>query len=266
MTALNDSSNSAFANPKAWALCKRAETESKKLETKDLAIKHIDEALAIEPNNALFWQDKAAYLQGMQESEKALPCINKTLQLNSADDYPYALKASILNSLNHFEDALIALNSAIKRKPMPGYFLLRAKILTKQGKLDSAEKELDKLIAANEADRLAHGQRAIVARKLKHWPKEIEDLSYLIDKAPVKNTSYYEELLSRSQAYTEVKQYDKAIADCKTGLKGHPEARQFHSALLKLYELSGKSNEAKRARKELESIDDDFQPPKSDRF
>jgi len=72
--------------------------------------------------------------------------------------------------------------------------------------------------------------------------------------------------MSRSEAYRETKQYEKAIADCKTGLKDRPEDRQFHSALLKLYELTGNASEAKRTRKKLESIDTDFQPPKSDRF
>lgn len=266
MTTLNCPNNIAFANPKAWALSDKAEAEFNNPETKELAVKHIDQALLIEPNNAFFWQNKAAFLQGLEESEKALPCITKSLQLDSKPDYRYALKAEILNSLNRFDDALSAIDYAIKFKPGADYFRIRVKILTKQGKLDLAEKELDKLIASDGNNRKTYALVAMVARKLKHWPKEIEALSYLLDTAPVKKTSYYEDLLSRSKAYTETKQYDKAIADCKAGLKGLPEARQFHSALLKLYELSGKSSEAKRARKELESIDDDLQPLKSDRF
>lgn len=262
-TALLEPSKYAWANPRAEELCNKATTEFKDLKSKDLAIKHIDQALAIEPNNAHFWQIKAGFLQGNQESEKALPCINKSLQLDNKPGYPHKLKAEILNSLNRFDEALASVNCAISRNPQPDYFYSRAKIFMKHGKLDLAEKELDKLIDSNPNDMMAHTQRASVAIRAKHWPKAIADLTYSINKSPVKNLSYYEDLLSRTEAYTETKQYEKAIADCKTGLKGQPEARQFHAALVKIYELSGNASEAKRARKELETVDNDLQPPKS---
>ncbi len=266
MIALNEPSNVAFANPKAWALHDKAILEFKDLKTQELAVKHIEQAVSIDPKNAMLWQVKAAFLQGIQESEKALPCINKSIQLNSKHDYPYVIKAEILKSLKRFNEALSAVDYAIKLNSSPEYFVVRSKILMEQGNLDLAEKEMDKLVVSYPTNTLIHAQRALVARRLKHWPKAIEDFTYLISKAPVKTTSYYGDLLSRAQAYTETKQYDKGIADCKAGLKGLPEARQFHAALIKLYELSGNGNEAKRIKQQLNILDDELQPPKSDRF
>jgi tetratricopeptide (TPR) repeat protein len=266
MTALNDPNNVAFANPKAWALHDKGIAEFKDLKTQELAIKHIEQAISIDPKNAMLWQVKAAFLQGIQESEKALPCIKKSIQLNRKPDYPYVLKAEILKSLKRFSEALSAVDYAIKINSRPEYFVVRSKIFMEQGKLDLAEKEMDKLVDHYPTNTLIHSQRALIARRLKHWPKAIEDFTYLIDKAPVKTTSYYGDLLSRAQAYTETKQYDKGIADCKAGLKGLPEARQFHAALIKLYELSGNEIEAKRTKQQLDLLDDELQPPKSDRF
>lgn len=265
-TPLTLADHNVWANPKAWALRDKAVAELKDLKTQELAIKHLEQAISIDPKNALLWKEKAAFLQGIQESEKALPCINKSIQLDSKPDYPYVLKAEILKSLKRFSEALSAIDYAIKLNSRPEYFVVRSKIFMEQGKLDLAEKEMDKLVNSYPTNTLIHSQRALVARRLKHWPKAIEDFTYLIDKAPVKTTSYYGDLLSRAQAYTETKQYDKGIADCKAGLTGLPEARQFHAALIKLYELSGNENEAKRTKQQLDLLDDELQPPKSDRF
>jgi tetratricopeptide (TPR) repeat protein len=264
--SLTLTNHEAWGNPKAWALRDKAIAEFKDLKTQELAIKHIEQAISIDPQNALLWKEKAAFLQGIQESEKALPCINKSIQLDSKHDYPYVIKAEILKNLKRFNEALSAVDYAIKLNSRPDYLVARAKILMEQGNLDLAEKEMDKLIDSYPTNTQMHSQRALVARRLKHWPKAIEDFTYLINKAPVKTTSYYGDLLSRAQAYTETKQYDKGIADCKAGLKGLPEARQFHAALIKLYELSGNENEAKRTKQQLELLDDELQPPKSDRF
>ncbi|MBS2009696.1 MAG: hypothetical protein JST01_21760 [Cyanobacteria bacterium SZAS TMP-1] len=256
----------ALANAKAESLCRRALVECLQKETQDLAVKHIDEALSLDRSNALYWQSKAVILEKRGESEKAMPCIVRSLELDNKPASSYAIEAGILSSLHRFDAALKAIEYAIKLKPCTEFSIGRAEIIMRSGKLDIAEKELDKIIKTYPNDELARVRRASITRRLKHWPKEIEDLSWLINHAPVKNLSYYENVLARVEAYTETKQFDKAIADCKIGLAGQPEARQFHAALVKIYEQSGNAAEAKRARKELEAVDDDLQPPKSDRF
>lgn len=235
-------------------------------DTQDLALKHVDEALMLDHSRASFWLAKAVILKTRGESEKALPCVIRAIELNNTYDYAYAEEAGILNTLHRFDAALKAIDYAIKLNPCKENFVRRAEIFIAQGKLDVAEKELDKVLKANPTFGLARARRAFVAHRAKHWPKAIEDFSWLIDNAQEKNLSYYEDVLARVEAYTETKQFDKAIADCKIGLAAQPEARQFHAALLKIYERSGNAAEAKRARKELEAVDEDLQPPKSDRF
>ncbi|MBS1994095.1 MAG: hypothetical protein JSS83_26475 [Cyanobacteria bacterium SZAS LIN-3] len=258
--------NLAWANPRAEQLFKQALHESIAPETRHLAIKHLDEAIALDPSRALFWQSKADVLQKSDDSEKALPCITKSIELNNKVDYAFALQAQILNSMERCDAAIAAIDHAIKLSPNPAYVIIKAQIFTKQGRFDLAEKELDNVVKISSVEPLARSRRANVAIHTKHWQKAIDDLTWLIDKATVKNLVYYENLLRRVQAYTETKQFEKAIADCKKGMAGQPEARQFHAALVKVYEASGNTSEAKRARQVLDTFDDDLQPPKSDRF
>ncbi len=229
-------------------------------------MRHINEALKLEPDNAELWQNKALFLKVLDEGETALVCIRRSIELDEKDDYSHALKSEILMSLNRSAEALRAINSAIKLKPRPEYSVLKATILSVQGKLDLAEKQLDAVIEGDSRYQIARVRRVNVALAARHWSKAVDDLSWLIRQAPAKNVSYYDNLLRRSLAYLELKQYDKALADCKAGLAGMPTSRPYHEALVKIYECSGKSREAAQARQALESVDDDLKPPKSYRF
>lgn len=255
--------NSAWGNPRSEALCQQALRETKELSTNDLAVKHIDQALAIDPNSAYYWLVKAQLLQNLEDSEKALPCINKSLQLNNKPVAAYLLKADILTDLNRYDEALKDINHASMLEPRPEYHHLKARIFKKQHKFDLAESELDAAIKANPKDELAYSQRAAIAGLSKHWPKAIADLTFSINNCKKKNLSHYEDLLARAGAYTETKQYEKAMVDCKEGIKGQPDMPQFHAALLKLYTLTGNKSGAAIERKELKAIDEDYTPAKS---
>ncbi|MBI5175679.1 MAG: tetratricopeptide repeat protein [Candidatus Melainabacteria bacterium] len=256
----------ARADSRAKALQKQALSEYRNSKTRDLALRHINEALKLEPDSAEFWQNKALFLKVSDEGETALACIRRSIELDKKVDYSHALKSEILMSLNRSDEALRAINTAISLKSRPEYSVLKATILSVQGKLDLAEKQLDAVIKLNSHDRIARARRANVAKAARHWSKAIDDYSWLISAAPAKSVSYYDNLLDRSYAYLELKQYDKALADCKAGLAGMPTARQFNVALVKIYERSGNTSEARRARQALESVDDDLKPPKSYRF
>jgi|GEM_PF-937449 tetratricopeptide (TPR) repeat protein len=259
-SALFGAINNAWATPRSEALCKQAAKEGMALESREEALKHIDQALSIDPKSAYYWHVKAAILQGLEESEKALPCLDKSLQLGYKTAGSCILRAYILTDLGRFEEALKATDQALELNPKAEIIHMKARIFQRQGKLDLAEKELDKVIKANANDMLARMQRSTVAVLAKHWPKSIADLSFLISKSTKKSPSYYHYLLARAGAYTETKQYDKAIADCKEGVRDQPNMRQFHSALLKVYILNGNKAGADSERKEITAIDEDFRP------
>jgi tetratricopeptide (TPR) repeat protein len=263
IAAVFSADNSAWANPRSEALLQQALKETMLLDTKDAALKHIDQALSIDPKNPVYWRVKAQILQGLEESEKALPCITKSIDIFPQSAEAYGLKADILVHMGKTDEALLALDQALKITDHPYLRSVRAKILKSQGKFDLAEKELDKVIKAEPNNLVARSARAKAAAQIKHWQKAIDDLTFALKNAKKKNYSYYEDLLARAGAYTETKQYEKAIADCKAGIEGQPELPQFHVALLKVYTMNGNKAGAASERKALSDMDVDYQAAKN---
>lgn len=263
IAAVFSANNGAWGNPRSEALCKQALKESMQLETKDTAVKHIDQALSIDPKNAWYWRAKAQILQGLEESEKALPCITKSIALDPHCADAYSIKAEVLVNLGKTDEALLALDQALKITDYPHLHSVRAKILKNQGKFDLAEKEFDMVIKAEPNNLIARSGRAKVAAQMMHWQRAIDDLTFAMANAQKKNYSYYEDLLARAAAYTATKQYTKAIADCKAGIEGQPEMPHFHVALLKVYTMNGNKAGAASERKALSDLDIDYQSAKN---
>ncbi len=255
--------SSAWANPRSEALLQQALKEAMLLDTKDAAVKHIDQAISINPKNPVYWRVKAQILQGLEESEKALPCITKSLELYPHSAEAYSIKADILVRLGRTDQALTAIDQALKLMDHPNLHSVRAFIFKNQRKFDLAENELDIVIKAEPNNLIARSARAKVAAQLKHWQKAIDDLTFAMANAKKKNYSYYENLLARVEAYTATKQYDKAIADCKAGIEGQPELPQFHVALLKVFTMNGNKAGAAGEAKALSDMDVDYQSAKN---
>ena len=245
--------NSEQAN----ALCQRAIIESDKLATQDIAVKHINQALSMEPKRADFWHAKAIVLERLEESEQALPCVNKALELNSKIGPYWITKADILCSLKKYDEALISVDKGLKLADAHAYHLTKAEILRHLRRFDLAEKELDTLVAKRPNDDIVRARRADIARMNKHWQKVIEDTSAVI-KLHVLSFSHWSLLERRAEAYVQTKQYDKAIADYKEGIKHVPDARQMHDELLKVYTITGNSKGVAAERRAIESIDKDL--------
>lgn len=248
---------SAGSVEQADNLFKRAMVESDKLSTQDAALKHINQALSLEPRRAYIWQGKALILERLEESEQALPCINKALELDPKYALAWVTKAEILCSLKRYDEALISVDKGLKLTDTHNSHVTKAEILRHLRKFDLAEKELDALIAQNPKDEIVRARRTDVARMNKHWQKIIDDASYLIN-LNVQNFSRWNMLGIRAQAYVQTKQYDKAITDYKEAIKHMPDARQLHDELLKVYTITGNAKGMAQERRAIESIDKDL--------
>lgn len=247
----------AGSKEQANALWTRAMVESDKLSTQDAALKHINQALSLEPKRAEFWQGKAMILERLEESEQALPCINKALELNSKDAASWVTKADILSSLKKYDEALIAVDKGLKLADMSNSHITKAEILRHLRKFDLAEKELDILVAKRPKDDIVRSRRADIAKLNKHWQKVIEDTSVVIN-LHVHNFSHWNLLGRRAEAYVQTKQYDKAIADYKEAIKHMPDARQMHDELMKVYSITGNTKGVAEERRAIEAIDKDL--------
>lgn len=248
------------ADDKAEQLRQRAMIEFENLSTREASLQHINQAIKLDPKRAYFWECKALILERMDEAEEALPCVEKALKLNPKNPYSWKTKAEILADLQRNDEALECANEGVKLAKgdqESDCRLTRAKILRLVGKADQAEKELDLLVIKRPNDDIVRSRRLEIARKLKHWPKVIEDSSRIIA-LKKGNFSNWTLLEHRAQAYVETKQYEKAIADFNEILKHSPDMRQAHVGLLKVYKIVGNKKGAEEQSKALKSLDDDL--------
>lgn len=241
----------------ANSLWQRAMVESDKLSTQDAALRHINQALSLEPTKAHLWQGKALILERLEESEQALPCINKALELDPKFGLSWITKADILCSLKKFDEALVSVDKGLKLADTNNAHITKSEILRHLRKFDLAEKELDILVAQRPKDDIVRSRRADVAKLNKHWQKVIEDASVVLN-VPVKSFSHWNMLGRRAEAYVQTKQYDKAIKDYKEAIKHLPDARQLHDELLKVYTITGNAKGMAEERRAIESIDKDL--------
>lgn len=247
-------------NPEARRLFLQAISEGQIMASRGAALKHIDQALAIEPRRAEIWAQKAIILDGLEEDAEALPCIETALKISPKVTGYWTEKAHVLNNLKRHQEALAAVDTAVKLDTTYYPRLQRTEILMAMGRFAEAESELNILAAKQPSNGVIRARRCESARKMGHWDTVIEDANFLLTTVKPESLSFYGLLDDRARAYIEKKQYDKAIADYKLGLKHSPDDRKLHAALLKAYKLKGDVQGARTEEKALKEFDDDFKP------
>jgi len=224
------------------------------------ALSHINQALAIDGKNPRYCYLKANILYADEEDEQALPLIENCLRLDPGYANAWGLKAEILNGLRKHKEALVANERAVQLHPCLETWRSRAKSLFYLGEFARAEKDLDQAIKAEPGSLVTRGRRIEVATRSKHWSKVVEDATFLLGKGKPDSLGHFELLLSRADAYINSKQYNKAIADYKTGLAIAPDYRGFHAGLINVYTLTGNLAAARLEKRELEKVDKDITP------
>jgi tetratricopeptide (TPR) repeat protein len=252
-----------FADPTlANRLSQRAMLEVTQGSTRQAALDHINQAISIRPKDALFWFQKAHILSSMEEDEEALPCIEKSLQLDPKLSLGWAMKANILCTLGKGAEALSAIDHAISLQDILVNRISRVTILATLHRPEEAEKELDYLVKQEPTNNIVRGRRAALAANARHWDKVIEDCTYLLGHEGHLKLTHLQHLERRAEAYTNTKQYDKAIADYKTALKLVPDDRTVHNGLRNVYKISGQPQAEQREAAAIKRLDGDILPPR----
>jgi len=252
----------AAPNPRAEELWRRSLVENTTILGRNAAIKHINEALAIDDKNALYWRQKAVILASMDEHEQALPCFEKSIELNPNDSFTWNAYCTTLSNLKRYPEALAAIDKSFKIYNDPNCRVTKSAVLMNLQRYAEAENELDIVLKSEPKNRLARVRRPQVSSHLAHWDKIIEDSSFLISTSNSNSRSRAEVYEARGQAYTQKKMYDKAIADYKTAIRNQPDSRQLHKGLLATYKLKGDAAGVRSEKAEIEALDEDLRPGK----
>lgn len=251
----------AQSSSRVQRLIVQAQAENKSLATRAEALKHISLALELEPGNANCWFIKGQVLQAMDEHELALPNVQKGLQIDPKSALGWELSTGILNGLSRFDEALISANRAVAVNPNDHSLIGRAAVLKSLKRYDESLKSLNDVIRKHPESYEAHSARCRLAKDMKRWRLVIEDATFLLTHSKDKSQFLLVPVrLDRADAYLALKQYEKAIADYKIGLKHSPDQRQFHAGLLRAFTETGNMKAARIEKLEIEKLDLDIQP------
>jgi tetratricopeptide (TPR) repeat protein len=125
-----------------------------------------------------------------------------------------------------------------------------------------ADAAIKKCLKINPYDLAAQRDEEKILQGLKKWNELTGFITVCLKQQSLTHGDELEFLYRRANAFTAIKDYDKAIADYKLTAKKEPEARQPHASLLEIYKSMGKTAEANKEKAWLAEYDSDVIPTK----
>lgn len=231
------------AQTRASILFQLATDNSQKPAKRNLALRQIDEAIALDPQNASFYYLKGLILADIN-SDEAIRNLDKALSIDPKNGQAWNKKSEILFRQNKPESALKAADKAMACSQ--SYLGVRIRPLQKLHRYDEALKESELFLRKfpdNDVIRTLHSD---MAKELKRWSIVTKDETELIAMKKNDPKAYSSNLRRRAEAHMAMHQDKKAIADLQQAVQTLPTNMKAHKLLLELYEKKGdKKNVAK---------------------
>jgi tetratricopeptide (TPR) repeat protein len=248
---------------KAEMLGKMALRENERVQSRYKGMEHINEALKLEPKNPQLMYVKATILRKTEEDAEAMTYIREAIKLNPKAGAYWDLQSQLLRYAGKFEESLESANQAVKLAPQDDSFLVsKARILIKLRRFKEAEKVADQLVAKAPNFDMYRDIRISAMVPQGKWNRVIEDASAFLKVNQNSKASCFDRLLIRADAYTNTKQYQKAVDDCQAAHKIFPDHRDPLKRLVNLYTLMGDKKRAEAALKRMKELDEELSPPK----
>lgn len=250
-------------NKDAVRLGKLAADEKANGQTRDAALTHINEALKLDPRNAWLWYQKADILQKMEEDAEGLKCIEEAIRLSPGNADYWRVKATLYRYNGKKNEALAAAEQALKLDPANQSALgVKGKTLCDLKRFAEAEAVYDQLVEQlGSRSGIVRTARMVVCKAQRKWSKVVEDADFCLQYKGAKLLAKFNWLLARAEAYEELKNYPKAVADCQAALGCFKDNREPHKRLIRLYTLMGDKKRAVEETAMLREIDEDMSPP-----
>jgi len=246
----------------AIRLGKLAAREKNNGATRDSAMRHIEQALRLQPANHWLLYEKADILLKMEEDAEALKYIDQAIRISPSTSHYWSLKANLLRYRGRKEEALAAADQAAKLAPSDSDALaMQGKILFELKRYREAEAVFDTHLKLYPHGEVIRSARIIACKAQGKWQKVIDDATICLAAQKGKPIPTFGFLLHRADAYEQTKQYEKAVADCQVAAKSFQYDREPHKRLIRLYTLMGDKKRAAEEVKALREIDEDMSPP-----
>jgi tetratricopeptide (TPR) repeat protein len=185
----------------------------------DRVLSDLNEAVRLDPNDALAHGGRGVAWLGRGEHDKAIADFNEAIRLEPREASHYFNRADAWRAKRDFDKAIADYNEIIRRDPqlIPAYFA-RAVVRGEKGDIDHAIADLDIAIRLNPRWPDAYVARAAGWKSKRELDKAIADLDTAIKLEPKSARAYHE----RGLIWSEKKELDKAIADYSDAIRLEP--------------------------------------------
>lgn len=180
----------------------------------DEALKQIDQAINLEPNNASYYSIRGVILHQLNRYKEAIYDENKAIDLEPNNARYYDNRGATLHEMEQYEDAVKDSNKAID-------------------------------LEQNNAD--YYDNRAVTLHNLKRYEDALKDSNKAIDLKPNK-AGYYD---NRGAILRGLKRYKEAQIDLENALLLEPTGKEYHTDLIYTLYKRGLYNQALKRCAEL---------------
>lgn len=247
----------------------------------DEALKYYDKAIELDPNEVLYYNNKAACYIEKNDLAKALEVCEKALEVATETNLKdfgklaklYARKANVLAKMEKFDEAIIFYEKSLlenqdqkvkdelrntqkKKKEQDELNYInpqlaeehnnKAKELFQKGSFPEALKEYDEAIRRNPKDAKLYSNKATCLNKLMDLPGALR----AIDKCLELDPNFIKAYPKKGNIHYSLKEYHRALETYEKGLKLDPENVECKEGMIKVQANIYSGNEDKQTAEE----------------
>jgi tetratricopeptide (TPR) repeat protein len=189
------------------------------------AIKEIDRAIELNPNDPACHINKGIALGELGRYEEAIKEIDRAIELNPNDPACHNNKGNALGELGRHEEAIEEYNKAIELNPdNPNYHNNIGNALGELGRYKEAIKEIDRAIELNPNDPACHNNKGNALGELGRYKEAIEEYNKAIELNPDNPNYHY----NKGIALGALGRYKEAIEEYNKAIELNPNDPAYH--------------------------------------
>jgi tetratricopeptide (TPR) repeat protein len=186
----------------------------------NLALKDFNEALGLDPNNALAFLNRGVVWASKKNYERALKDFDEAIRLDPKRAIAYVNRGTTWNNKKEYDRAIKDFDEAVRLDPnIAGAYLERGVAWARKMNHDQAIKDFDEAIRIDPNKALAYSNRGAVWNKKKEYDHAIKDFDEAIRLDPKNAGAYF----GRGVAWNKKKEYDHAIKDFDEAVRVNPK-------------------------------------------
>ena len=197
------------------------------LERYEEAIKEFDEAITLNPNNPDYHNNKGNALAQLERYEEAIKEYNEAITLNPNNPDYHNSKCVALYDLERYEEAIKEYNEAITLNPNnPDYHNNKGVALAQLERYEEAIKEFDEAITLNPNNPDYHNNKGVALYDLERYEEAIKEYDEAITLNP-NNPDYHN---SKGDALYDLERYEEAIKEFDEAITLNPNNPDYHNS------------------------------------